>query len=525
MKIVVSLTLLILGSFGILGELFSLKFPAASWFFDTSRRLTFLSHNNFPWYGWVTSIGTILTGITLLIRSLFNKHKHPAEIRRQQRFQEVKRGVWSLRIILLLITLASLDFLIMGNKPLAMKYDGKWHYPAFERKIYKGKDFGIPGDLADAPVNFRSLQTSFTENKERWMLMPLIPFAPANDRQPPLTQPLTLKEGIYVTTTGEPYSGLAAKVYPSKFGTEETMLHVRFRLRQGLCSGPADGWSKTGERLYSAHYEVHEKQSRLTKQTYYGDGEVAPFLNQTPETLQVIHYHPAPPNKRHLLGTDSNGNDVLAYLYGGLQVNAQAALFYIPFVYLIGVSIGLLMGYYGGVFDLMFQRIIEALEAIPFLFVIIIISSVIPVEFKGLGIIILILVSFGWMGKTYLMRTAAFKEKARDYVASAQVIGASSPRIIIRHILPNILSILVTVIPFAISGVITSITSLDYLGFGLPPQYASWGKLLNDGLSNLSSPWLVTSAFVALVGTLTLITFIGEAVREAWDPRKFTTYK
>lgn len=123
------------------------------------------------------------------------------------------------------------------------------------------------------------------------------------------------------------------------------------------------------------------------------------------------------------------------------------------------------------------------------------------------------------------MRSAAYKEKARDYVASARVIGAGTPRILVKHILPNILSILVTIIPFAISGVITAITSLDYLGFGLPPRYASWGKLLNDGLSNLSSPWLVSSAFFALVVILTLITFVGEAVREAWDPRKFTTYR
>ena len=171
------------------------------------------------------------------------------------------------------------------------------------------------------------------------------------------------------------------------------------------------------------------------------------------------------------------------------------------------------------------QRLIEALEAIPFLFVLIIISSVIPLEFKGLGMILLILICFGWMGKTYLMRTAAYREKARDYVASARVLGASTPRILLRHVLPNTLSILVTIIPFAVSGVVSAITSLDYLGFGLPPRYAAWGKLLNDGLSNLSSPWLVSSTFVALVAVLTLITFIGEAVREAYDPRRFTTYR
>ena len=357
---------------------------------------------------------------------------------------------------------------------------------------------------------------------EKVLVMPLIPYAPTGDAQPPLLQDLTESEGQYLTTKGEPYSGLAARVYASEGGTEEVSLHIRYRLREGRLSGPADGWNCAGDRVYSASYG---EGAEMLSQEYYGEGRLSDFKKASEQGLKVVQYHPAPPNRDHLLGTDSSGNDVLAYLFGGLQVNIQAALFYIPCVYCIGVTIGLLMGYFGGIFDLVLQRIIEALEAIPFLFVILIISSVIPIEFKGLGMILGILIAFGWMGKTYLMRTAAYREKARDYVASARVIGASNLRVLIKHILPNILSILVTVIPFAISGVVTSITSLDYLGFGLPPRYASWGKLLNDGLSNLSSPWLVSAAFLVLVTLLILITFVGEAVREAWDPRKFTTYR
>ncbi|MGB2265709.1 MAG: ABC transporter permease subunit [Akkermansiaceae bacterium] len=139
--------------------------------------------------------------------------------------------------------------------------------------------------------------------------------------------------------------------------------------------------------------------------------------------------------------------------------------------------------------------------------------------------ILLILVIFGWMGMTYLMRTAALKEKARDYVAASRVIGCTTPRILFQHILPNSVAILVTLVPFSISGLILGLTSLDYLGFGLPPEYATWGTLLREGLTNLSAPWLVSSAFVCLVSVLILVTFVGEAVREAFDPKKFTYYK
>ena len=525
MRLLLGIILVVLGSGGVIGERLGLKIPTASWFFDTSRRLPLSSADDFPVFGWISAILSIILGVFLLSRSLMKKTKHPSEVMRRERFNEVKRGVWSLWIILFLVFLASLDFLIVGNKPLVMKYEGKMYYPAFDREVYKGEDFGIEGELALAPVNFRRLKESFRKNAENWIVMPLHPYAATTDTLPAQTRSLKKKDGIYLTSSGKPYSGLAARVRPEAEGTEELSLHIRYRLREGKLSGPVDGWNDKGERVYSANYTVNKEVSEMISHSYFGVGKLDAYLGETSEDLSIIDYHPAPPSRKHILGTDSAGNDVLAYLYGGLQVNIQAALFYIPFVYLIGATIGLLMGYFGGLFDIVFQRIIEALEAIPFLFVIIIVSSVIPIQYKGLGMILLILISFGWMGKTYLMRTAAYREKSRDYVASARVLGASTSRIVGKHMLPNILSILVTIVPFAISGVVTAITSLDYLGFGLPPQYASWGKLLDDGLKNLSSPWLVSSAFVMLVALLTLITFIGEAVREAYDPRKFTTYR
>jgi len=258
-----------------------------------------------------------------------------------------------------------------------------------------------------------------------------------------------------------------------------------------------------------------------------GEKGMLEFLNKESSDYRLIHYAPSPPlpSEGHLLGTTSSGNDLLAYLYGGLQVNFKAGLFFIPFIYFLGISIGLLMGYFGGTFDLIIQRIIEIFENIPFLFVIIIVSGAVPVAYKGLGVIVLILIVFGWMGMTNLMRTAALKEKQRDYVAASRVIGCSTSTIIFKHILPNTVAILVTLVPFSISALVLSLTSLDYLGFGLPVEYATWGSLLRDGLDNLSSPWLVSSAFFCLVSLLILVTFVGEAIREAFDPKKYTYYQ
>ena len=206
-------------------------------------------------------------------------------------------------------------------------------------------------------------------------------------------------------------------------------------------------------------------------------------------------------------------------------MNFKAALITLPIVYLIGITLGMLMGYFGGLFDIVVSRIIEIFSNMPYLFVVIILSSAVPEKFKGLPVILTIMVIFSWLGIATYMRTAAYRDKARDYISAARVLGAGTSRIILRHLVPNTIAIVVTLVPFSMSALIFSLTALDYLGFGLPPEYATWGRLLNDGLSNLSAPWLVSSTFVALVSLLVLITFVGEAVREAFDPKKFTYYR
>jgi len=252
-----------------------------------------------------------------------------------------------------------------------------------------------------------------------------------------------------------------------------------------------------------------------------------PYMNDTVDG--VLRAQPPDFARGHILGTDSTGRDVLSRLVYGFRTAIFFALAFTVLTYLIGVSVGCAMGYFGGVFDLLFQRIIEIWSNIPFLYMVIIVFSVIPSTFEvstRIGILLLIMVMFSWTGLTYYMRTETYKEKARDYTAAALVLGAGTSRVIFRHILPNTIATMMTFVPFTVVSAITAITALDFLGWGLPPPTPSIGELLKQGTANLTTaPWIVTSAFVTLVFILAIVTFIGEAVREAFDPRKFTLYR
>lgn len=235
-------------------------------------------------------------------------------------------------------------------------------------------------------------------------------------------------------------------------------------------------------------------------------------------------YPPYAPSlkNRHILGTDTSGRDIFARLFYGFRLSIVFSFILLFFIYFIGVSVGCIMGYFGGYFDIIFQRIIEIWTNIPFLYVVIIISSIITPSFI---ILILIMVFFRWISMTWIMRTITYKEKAKEYILAARSLGANNTRIIFKHIIPNTISIIITYIPFSISSGIITLTSLDYLGFGLRPPAPSWGELLSQGWSNLNAYWIATSVVGAMVITLTLVTFIGEAVREAFDPKMHTTYE
>jgi microcin C transport system permease protein len=514
----------LLGGLAAAGELTRISFPTARWFFTTSAQVPWLNSRNggetILWFGWLASAILVLAGLSMIVRSFTRGPRNPITERRIKRFRAIKRGYYSLIILIGLGGLAALDQAIVGKRALAVSYKGDWFFPAFRPGDMKNKDFGITGESEEAPVNYRKLKKIFHDTGEGRVILPLIPYDPTGDTLPPRSRPLVLREGVYHESgSRKPYWGLAATYHD----VDEARIHVRQTLRNGRLSGPVDGWDTSGMPAYSADY----LDGNLVSERYSGGATKEEFLKLPASPLRAVKYHPAPPipEEQNWLGTTSQGYDVLAYLYGGLQVNFKAAIIYLPIVYLIGISVGMMMGYLGGWFDLAVQRLIEVFSNMPFLFVVIIFSSMVPEKFKGLPVILTILIAFGWMGMTYLMRTAAYRDKERDYIAAARVLGAGTPRILFRHLLPNTIAIIVTLVPFTMSGLVFSLTSLDYLGFGLPPEYATWGRLLNDGLSNLSAPWLVSSTFIVLVGLLVIITFIGEAVREAFDPKKFTYYR
>lgn len=528
--------LIILALLSAVGELCGWLLPTLSWPFSASRELPmlncvldrpdsksiFLAQGKLLWFGWLVVLIVLGTGIWMLFQPETKFQFRPVTARRIARFKTIKRGYFSLWIFVILVGLCSLDQCLVGKRALMVVYDGKFYFPALMRTGYDGEVFGQTGDAAKAETDYRHLKRiSGTPQGPSLVIMPLVPYDPTGDSVGIGIEPLETRDNglVYQTGSKQPYSGLASRLHDQNGDLQ----HIRYKFRHGKRDKRSTGWMPDRTEVYSAAYD----DNRLISEQYTGPIIKEDFLNMTdPNELYVTYYHPSPPMRSgHLLGTNTQGADILAYLYGGLQVNIKAALFYLPIVYFIGISFGMLMGYFGGIFDLTVQRIIEIFSQVPFLFIIMIISDMVPLEMKGMFLILGLLIMFGWMSMTYQLRTSTMKEKSRDYVSAARVLGASTPRVLFVHILPNLIAILVTLVPFSVSALILSLASLDYLGFGLPDTYASWGRLLNDGLSNLSSPWVVTSAFTALVITLLLVTFIGEAVREAFDPKKFTVYK
>jgi len=226
---------------------------------------------------------------------------------------------------------------------------------------------------------------------------------------------------------------------------------------------------------------------------------------------------PSPPTNVNILGTDDRGRDVMARVIYGFRVSVLFGLTLTIVSSIVGVSVGAFMGYYGGKLDILGQRFIEVWGSLPTLFILIILSSVIQPNFWWLlGILLL----FSWMGFVGVVRAEFLRGRNFEYVLSAKAMGLSDRLIIYRHILPNAMVATLTFMPFTLSGAITSLTALDFLGFGMPPGSPSLGELLAQAKANLQAPWLGLSAFIVLALILALLVFAGEAVRDAFDPRK-----
>lgn len=226
---------------------------------------------------------------------------------------------------------------------------------------------------------------------------------------------------------------------------------------------------------------------------------------------------PAPPSDVNWLGTDDQGRDVVARVIYGFRLSVLFGLILTLISSVIGVLVGALQGFYGGWLDLISQRVIEVWSSLPSLYILIIFAALFV---PGFWTLLLILLLFSWVSLVDVVRAEFLRARNFDYVRAANALGVNNRTIMWRHVLPNAMVATLTLMPFILTGSITALTSLDFLGLGLPPGNPSLGELLAQGKNNLQAPWLGMTAFLSLAIMLSLLTFIGEAVRDAFDPRK-----
>jgi len=226
---------------------------------------------------------------------------------------------------------------------------------------------------------------------------------------------------------------------------------------------------------------------------------------------------PSPPSEENWFGTDDQARDVFARVLYGFRLSLFFGISLTFLASIIGVTAGAVQGYFGGWTDLLFQRFIEIWNGLPQLFVLIIVSSFIAAGFWTLLIVLLL---FSWTALVAVVRAEFLRARNFDYVRAARALGMHDAKIMVKHVLPNAMVATVTFLPFILSGSVVALTSLDFLGLGLPAGSPSLGELLRQGKENLQAPWLGLTAFLALAGMLTLLVFVGEAVRDAFDPRK-----
>jgi microcin C transport system permease protein len=465
---------------------------------------------------------------------------NPNTRRKLLRFRSIRRGYFSFLALCFFVALALLGPWLVNNRALVVSYEGKLYFPTLGGDI-PGRTFGLDYDYE---TDYRALKKHFENaaagtagtaggsSSNNWVLLPPVPFngtevcevhgelkwnaaGTAGDAAGDAA-------GGRYELNGEPYlEGQAYLLHPNG------RFHRVWSVLDGQLHGVFTGYDMHGNVVERGYWE-HGKCVKFAPVSSSTPPALAPPVTPpappvAPQTLLCFLPYPnAPLTAGHLLGTDESGHDVLARLFYGFRILCVASVIYLALTYLVGIAVGCAMGYFGGWFDIVAQRLIEIWANIPNLYLIIFLSSVL---IPNLFWLMVIIVAFSWLTLTYYMRTGTYREKERDYIAAARLLGASNTRIIFRHILPNTLSTVVTFVPFMVAAVVFQLTALDFLGFGLPPTEPTWGEMLRQGTENFESPWILASVVACLVALLVLITFVGEAVREAFDPKKFTTYQ
>lgn len=275
------------------------------------------------------------------------------------------------------------------------------------------------------------------------------------------------------------------------------------------------------ETAFGGEFENYTDYKDLYFKELLKDGVVIwPLIPYSYNTIiyDLDSIPPTSPNPSNWLGTDDKGRDLLARLIYGLQISLLFGIILSILSSIIGVCIGAIQGYYGGKIDIFSQRFVEIWSSVPILFLLIIISSFItPTFWRILGFVLL----FSWMSLVGLVRAEFLRTRNFDYVKASKALGVGDLKIIFKHILPNALISIITYFPFIVAGSITILTSLDFLGFGMPPSYASLGEILNQGKDNINSPHIGIIGFATLSLILSLLVFIGDGIRDCFDNRKY----
>ena len=274
-------------------------------------------------------------------------------------------------------------------------------------------------------------------------------------------------------------------------------------------------WKDYSEKTFGGDFETptdfHDPAIRANLSSA-GNWAIYPPVKYSYLTLNYFAKEPNPagPSSDNWFGTDDRGRDVLARLIYGFRLSVLVGA-------VIGVFLGGLMGYFGGRFDLVSQRLVDIWRSMPELYLLIIFASIFT---PSIWLLVILLSLFSWINLSDYVRIEFFRNRALEYVRAAKALGLTNTQIMWRHILPNSLIPVITFLPFQMSAAILSLTSLDFLGLGVPPDTPSLGELLSQGKANLDAWWISLSTFIVLVGTLLLLTFMGEALRNAFDPRR-----
>ena len=271
-----------------------------------------------------------------------------------------------------------------------------------------------------------------------------------------------------------------------------------------------------GDFETEAEYRERDVQDLIQKN---GGWMIWPLVEYSYDTvnLNLKVPAPAPPSQNNVIGTDDQGRDVLARVIYGFRISVLFGLILTILGSIIGVLAGAVQGFFGGWIDLYFQRFVEIWGGLPQLYILIILSSII---IPGFWSLLLILLLFGWTALVGVVRAEFLRTRNLEYVKAARALGVGNSAIIFRHVLPNAMVATLTFLPLILTGSITSLTALDFLGLGLPPGSPSLGELLQQGKTNLQAPWLGLTSTISIALTLTLLIFVGEAIRDAFDPRK-----